>query len=278
MKRTISTTMKRILIIGLAVFACGVLTSQAANMPQYQFYSTSMLSPNKQSNYAPSHINQSGSVKVQLNANKRVPVYELGRAGVNYRVFSAEAFTKPAKGNNGSFVIVGNYIAGDSYGNTSSRSNGASLNSSFSNGISSLKLYTLATSGQSLNSTRPAQDLDATSTKAARVQRRTWMNIDEVERMEAMDSYYADSLYAVRAMTLLESMSSVQGVLADESLVTADRRRVPGTPGSTGEELPIGDAVWPLMLLAMAYVVIKRGRLSLVVSRWRRRKTDKKTD
>ena len=266
MKRTISTTMKRILIIGLAVFACGVWTSQAANMPQYQFYSTSMLSPNKQSNYAPSHINQSGRVQPTPDPSLKGRVIGwTNKSGSNYRVFSAEAFTKPAKGNNGSFVIVGNYVAGNSYGNTSSRSNGASLNSSFSNGISSLKLYTLATSGQSLNSTRPAQDLDATSTKAARVQRRTWMNIDEVERMEAMDSYYADSLYAVRAMTLLESMSSVQGVLADESLVTADRRRVPGTPGSTGEELPIGDAVLPLMLLAMAYVVIKRRRTSRLV-------------
>ena len=246
------------------VVAIGLMTLSgmlgAANMPQYQFYSTSMLSPNKQSNYAPSHINQSGNVQPTPDPSLKGRVIGwTNKSRGNYHVFSAEAFTKPAKGNNGSFVIVGNYVAGNSYDNTSSRSNGASLNSSFSNGISSLKLYTLATtSGQSLNSTRPAQDLDATSTKAARVQRRTWMNIDEVERMEAMDSYYADSLYAVRAMTLLESMSSVQGVLADESLVTADRRRAPGTPGSTGEELPIGDGMIPMLLLIAGYVIWKR--------------------
>ena len=69
------------------------LSAQAAKDPQYQFYSTSMLSPNKQSNYAPSHINQSGAVKVQLSANKRVPLYQMGTAnGANTRVFSAEAF------------------------------------------------------------------------------------------------------------------------------------------------------------------------------------------
>ena len=249
------------------VVAIGLMTLSgmlgAANMPQYQFYSTSMLSPNKQSNYAPSHINQSGRVQPTPDPSLKGRVIGwTNKSRSNYRVFSAEAFTKPAKGNNGSFVIVGNYVAGNSYGHTSSRSNGALLNSSFSNGISSLKLYTLATSGQSLNSTRPAQDLDATSTKAARVQRRTWMNIDEVERMEAMERYAIDSLSELRAMTLLESMSSVQGVLADESLVTADRRRAPGTPGSTGEELPIGDGMIPMLLLIAGYAAIKRRKAS----------------
>ena len=265
------------------VVAIGLMTLSgmlgAANMPQYQFYSTSMLSPNKQSNYAPSHINQSGNVQPTPDPSLKGRVIGwTNKSGGNYRVFSAEAFTKPAKGNNGSFVIVGNYVAGNGGNSTGTRSNGASLNSSFSSGISSLKIYTLATSAKIGISTMVAESSQNGSTTAAHAPRRTWMNIDEVERMEAMEQYTIDSLGELRAMTLLESMSSVQGVLADESLVTADRRRAPGTPGSTGEELPIGDAALPLMLLAMAYVVIKRSRLSLVVSRWKRRKTDKKTD
>ena len=231
----------------------------AANMPQYQFYSTSMLSPNKQSNYAPSHINQSGVVRPTPDPSLKGRVIGwTNQSRGNYRVFSAEAFTKPAKGNNGSFVIVGNYVAGNSNGNTSSRSNGASLNSSFSNGISSLKIYTLASSAKIGISTMVAESSQNGSTTVAHAPRRTWMNIDEVERMEAMERYAIDSLSELRAMTLLESMSSVQGVLADESLVTADRRRAPGTPGSTGEELPIGDGMIPMLLLIAGYVIWKR--------------------
>ena len=257
MRKTIFTPMKRLTIIALAVFACGVLTSQAANMPQYQFYSTSMFSPNRQSNYTPSHINQSGSVKVQMNANRRVPLYQMGSKSGNYRVFSAEAFTKPASGNNGGFVIVGNYVAGSGGSSYQRRTNNAQGISS--SGLSSLKVYSLATdSKNSRNSEMAASTQHESSTQAAKIQRRTWMNIDEVERMEAMESFDFDSLTSLRAVTLLESMSSLQGVLADESLITADRRRAPGTPGSTGEELPIGDALLPMLLMAFAFVAWKR--------------------
>jgi len=264
MRKTTVTTMKRLILIAMTAWICGVGTSQAANMPQYQFYSTSMLSPNRQSNYAPSHINQSGSVKVQLSANRRVPLYQMGVKSGNYRVFSAEAFTKPAT-DNGGMVIVGNYVAGNS--GTSTRSNGSSLNSSFSNGLSTLKIYTLATNSQSiLNSTMVAESQQNGSTKAARVQRRTWMNIDEVERMEAMESLELDSFKTMRAITLLESMTSVQGILADEALATTDRRRAPGTPGSTGEQLPIGDGLGAMMLLIAGYAAIKRRKTSRLVN------------
>lgn len=33
--------------------------------------------------------------------------------------------------------------------------------------------------------------------------------------------------------------------------------RAPGTPGSTGEQLPVGDATLPLMLMAIAYAGIR---------------------
>jgi len=243
----------------VAMWLCGTSVSplKAANMPQYQFYSTSMFSPNRQSNYTPSHINQSGSVKVQMNANRRVPLYQMGSKSGNYRVFSAEAFTKPASGNNGGFVIVGNYVAVNGGGSYQRRTNNAQGISS--SGLSSLKVYSLATdSKNSLNSEMAASTQHEPSTRAAKIQRRTWMNIDEVERLEAMESFDFDSLSTLRAVTLLESMSGVQGVLADESLITADRRRAPGTPGSTGEELPIGDAILPLLLCIAAYAAIKR--------------------
>ena len=244
--------MRRLLLIGLTVLVCGGWTSQAANMPQYQFYSTSMLSPNKQSNYTPSHINQSGSVKVQLSANRRVPLYQMGVKSGNLRVFSAEAFTKPVSGNGG-VVIVGSYVAANANANAK---NGSSLNSSFSNSLSGLKLYTLATASQSSANANANANANA-ERQSAKVQRRTWLNIDEVERLEELESLALDSLRTLRTITLLESMSSVQGILADESLLTADRRRAPGTPGSEGEQLPVGDALLPLLLFAAAYAALR---------------------
>ena len=253
MRKTTVTTMKRQILIALTAWICGGWTSQAANMPQYQFYSTSMLSPNKQSNYTPSHINQSGTVKVQLSANRRVPLYQMGVKNGNLRVFSAEAFTKPVSGNGG-VVIVGSYVAGNANANANAK-NGSSLNSSFSNSLSGLKLYTLATASQSSASANANANANA-ERQSAKIQRRTWLNIDEVERLEELENLALDSLR--KAVPMPTPMPTPMLMpMPNESLVTADRRRAPGTPGSEGEQLPIGDALLPLLLFAAAYAALR---------------------
>lgn len=39
---------------------------------------------------------------------------------------------------------------------------------------------------------------------------------------------------------------------------TTGIRRAPGTPGSSGEQLPIGDAAIPMLLMALVYCAVKR--------------------
>ena len=176
------------------------LSAQAANDPHYTFYSTSMLSPNKQSNYAPSHINQSGAVKVQLSANKRVPLYQMGTAnGANTRVFSAEAFTKPARGNAGGGMV-------------NASGNGGSYTST------NQKNVTLSSVG---------------ATSVPRI-----------------------------SMKLVSGKGVLVETTTDEE-PTSGPRRVPGTPsGEDAEQLPIGDGLVPLMLMALAFVVWKRRKTS----------------
>lgn len=83
-------------MIGVCLCLCLSTEAKAATAPQYQFYSTSMLSPNRQSNYAPSHINQSGSVKVINDRSQPIRLNGFKPANTgNARVFSVKAFTQP---------------------------------------------------------------------------------------------------------------------------------------------------------------------------------------
>ena len=194
--------MKNLTKIGILI--CLMMLSSvawAAKDPQYQFYSTSMLSPNKQSNYAPSHINQSGAVKVQLSANKRVPLYQMGTAnGANTRVFSAEAFTKPARNNVASGMV-------------NASGNGGSYTST------NQKNVTLSSVG---------------ATSVPRI-----------------------------SMKLVSGKGVLVETTTDEEEPTSGPRRVPGTPsGEDAEQLPIGDGLVPLMLMALAFVAWKRRKLS----------------
>ena len=202
--------MMRMMKIGLlAMLAAVTLSVQAAKAPTYRFYSTSMLSPNPQCNYAPSHIRQDGSVRIignqeqQFNRKYMAP-------GINAQVISAEALTRPSK----SVIVIGGGIgvyAG-------SLSNGNSQNQrgiNYSNGSFSLSGLTLKTS--------------------------------------------------MRSTSMLASTSATGSLTTDANETTNNHRpaRIDAIEEPEGLQ-PIGDALWPLMLMALAYIIIKRRKKNCV--------------
>ena len=202
--------MMRMMKIGLlAMLAAVTLSVQAAKAPTYRFYSTSMLSPNPQCNYAPSHIRQDGSVRIignqeqQFNRKYMAP-------GINAQVISAEALTRPSK----SVTIIGGGIGV----NAGSLTNGNSQNQrgiNYSNGSFSLPGLTLKTSMRStsvLASTSTTGSLTSDADETSNIHRPA--RIDAIEEPEGLQ--------------------------------------------------PIGDALWPLMLMALAYIIIKRRKKNSV--------------
>ncbi|MBR1877574.1 MAG: hypothetical protein IJ814_01075 [Paludibacteraceae bacterium] len=188
------TTIKNILLV---ISATLCLNAESATKPHYDFYSTSMLSPNKQSNYAPSHINQSGKVKVQSNTAELRSFNRRMAGGTPGEVFSADLFHRAAAAQ----TIGG---GGESFTPASS----SNTHHSGSRGVN----YT--------------NQLPSVSLSALKISRQNTENI------------------------------TVAAATADEA-GRPSHNRFPGTPGSEGEQLPLGDAVLPLMLMAILYTGVR---------------------
>lgn len=190
------TTVKAILLV---IGATLCLTAEAATQPHYDFYSTSMLSPNKQSNYAPSHINQSGKVKVKSNTAELRSFNQRMAKGSSGEVFSADLFQRATAAQ----TIGG---GGESFAAASS----SNTHHSGSRGIN----YT--------------NSVPTVSLSALKISRQNSENIE------------------------------VAAATVEDSAGRPSRNRYPGTPGSTGRnQLPVGDAVLPLMLMATLYMGIR---------------------
>lgn len=187
-------------MIGVCLCLCLSTEAKAATAPQYQFYSTSMLSPNRQSNYAPSHINQSGSVKVINDRSQTIRLNGFKPANTgNARVFSVKAFTQP-----GSVYISG--VGGNSAGGQTAYGRSSS-------------------SGRVINNIGGGTSV---SLPALKIQRQN-------------------------------SEIVVAAAAAHEGSGQGPRRvNAVDDPDGDGAWQPIGDALLPLLLMAIGYAVVKR--------------------
>ena len=198
MKRTIVRMRQCLLIVAIWLVA---VPATATNEPgNYQFYSTSALSGNKQAGYTHSHVSQDGSVRV-TNTSYYIQDYQQMSKQVSGRVYSASAFHTPTvyTTTSGGAIAVG---AGSGT-TTTTRSQGNSLNAT----VVKVSMPALATHEKN-----------------------------------------ADAL-----------ASAAQ---ADDETQAQVRRVRPVTPDD--DPTPVGDALLPLLLMALAYVVWRKRKKATI--------------
>ena len=194
MKRTIVRMRQCLLIVAMWLVAVpATATTEPGN---YQFYSTSALSGNKQAGYTHSHVSQDGSVRVS-NTSYYIQDYQQTSGRLAGRVYSASAFHTPTvyTTTSGGAVAVG---AGTASYSSNTHNQGNSLNAT----VVKVSMPALATHEKNADALASAAQAD-----------------DETQ---------------------------------------AQVRRVRPIDGDENGDMPVGDALLPLLLMAIGYVVWRR--------------------